>query len=64
MFLVLEILPEGKLKCIGLTALRECISRQPSIDCDPWLLVVILRCVYNENIQAVQKEINNKIIQF
>lgn len=48
-------MPETKLESSGLLTLAE-MSRQPSIDCVLWLLVVTVRQLYNEKEQAAQRE--------
>ena len=40
-----ETVPEVKLKSFRVMALAEEISRQPSIDCVAWLLVVIFMLI-------------------
>ena len=50
--LVLKNLPGDK----GLTVLLEEISRQPSIDCVLWLLVVSLTQIYHGKEQVGQRE--------
>ena len=55
-------LPEPKFKSNGLISLVEEISRQPTIDSVPWLLVITSTWVYNAKEQAGQREIQN--VQF
>jgi hypothetical protein len=40
--IIIIIMPEAKLKGLGLLPLAEEISRQPSIDCVLWLLTTTL----------------------
>lgn len=53
---------EAKLKCLGLMALAEKISRQPSIDSVTRFLVVTLVQIYNEKEKVEQGKIHN--VQF
>lgn len=50
----LEALLEGKMKSSELMVLAAEISRQSSTDCALWLLVTILRQIYNEEEQVQQ----------
>ena len=55
----LKNLPEAKVKSFGLIPLAEEISKQPHIDSVMWLLVIILRKIYNEKEQAEQGKLQN-----
>lgn len=56
-FVILQILPETKLKYFGLVGLTQEISRQYSIDCAVCLLVTTLMQISNEKDEAGQREI-------
>lgn len=53
---------EAKLKSLGLMALAEKISRQPSVGSVTWFLVVTLVQIYKEKEQVEQGKIHN--VQF
>lgn len=52
--------PESKVKKFGLITLGE-FSKQPNIDCELWLLVIIVMRIYNEMEQVYQRKLQNKI---
>lgn len=49
---------EAKWKNIGSVMSAESISRQPSADYVEWLLLTLVQ-IYNEKVQAGQREIQN-----
>lgn len=53
-----KTLPEAKWKNSGLMVSAEAISRQPRADYVAWLLFTLVQ-IYNEKVQAGQREIQN-----